>query len=225
MLYREEQGVYLMREQRESDFVARLPFFPSFFTWEYCIVDYVEASANKRCRTDYKCNNNNKVQRHTSGLESASYVTTGIYGRFELMLPAHGRSPTSSFLLCSLFCDVLDLPQGAYLDFPSPREWEMAAGRYRTLLAAYVIQPQDILLRLPNERLYIGPHVQEYLVGLVAEWEKRLTRWTLGVQSALKAGGAPPPFSTAMTASPERTNRTLESDPLHTGPAEQGGAA
>ena len=44
-----------------------------------------------------------RVQRHISGLELASYVTTGIYGTFELMLRAHGRSPTSSFLLCSLF--------------------------------------------------------------------------------------------------------------------------
>ena len=79
-----------------------------------------------------------RVQRHTSGLESASYVTTG-------MLRAHGRTPTSSFLLCSLFCDVLDLPQGAYLDFHRPGEWETAAGRYRTLFAAYAIQPQNIL--------------------------------------------------------------------------------
>ena len=91
-----------------------------------------------------------RVQRHISELESVSYVITGIYGSFELMSRAHGGSPTSSFLLCSLFCDLLDLPQGAYLDFPRPREWEMAAGRYRTLVAAYVIQPQDILLRLPN---------------------------------------------------------------------------
>ena len=28
-----------------------------------------------------------------------------------------------------------------------------------------------------------------------------------------------------MAATPERTDRTLENDPLHTGPAEQGGAA
>ena len=35
-----------------------------------------------------------RVQRHISGLESASYVTTVIYGTFELMLHAHGRSST-----------------------------------------------------------------------------------------------------------------------------------
>ena len=94
-----------------------------------------------------------RVQRHISGLESASYVMTGIHGTFELMLQAHGRSSTSSFLLCSLFCDALDLPQGAYLDFPRPREWETAADRYRTMFAAYAIQPQDILLRLQNQRI------------------------------------------------------------------------
>ena len=146
-----------------------------------------------------------RVQRHTSGLESASYMTTGIYGTFELMLHAHGRSSTSSFLLCSLFCDALDLPQGAYLDFPRPREWEPAAGRYRTLFTAYSIQPQDILLRLQNQRIYIAPHVQQYLVDLDAECEERLTRWTLGVQSALEPGDALPSFSTEMAATPERT--------------------
>ena len=166
-----------------------------------------------------------RVQRHISGLELASYVATGIYGTFELMLHTHGKSSTSSFLLCPLLCDALDLPQGAYLDFPRPREWGTAAGRYCTLFAAYAIQPQDILLRLQNQRIYIAPHVQQYLVGLDAECEERLTRWTLGVRSALEAGDALPSFSTAMAATPERTGRTRENDPLHTGPTEQGGAA
>ena len=100
-----------------------------------------------------------RVQRHISGLESANYVTTGIYGTFEFMLHAHGRSSTPSFLLCSLFCDALDLLPGAYLNFARPREWKTAAGRYRTLFAANAIQPQDILLRLQNQRIYIAPHV------------------------------------------------------------------
>ena len=165
-----------------------------------------------------------RVQRHISGLESANYVTTGIYGTFELMLYAHGRISSSSFLLCSLFCDALDLPQGAYLDFPRPREWETAAGRHCTLFATHAIQPQNILLRFPNQRIHIAPHVQQYLVGLDAESEERLTRWTLGVR-ALEAGDALPPFSTAMAATPERTGRTLQNNPLHAGPTEQGGAA
>ena len=54
----------------------------------------------------------------------ASYATTGVYSTFELMARAHGMSLKSSFLLCSLFCDALSLPRGAYLDFPRPREWE-----------------------------------------------------------------------------------------------------
>ena len=52
-------------------------------------------------------------------LDSASYVTTGSYNTFELTLRAHGRSPISSFLLCSLFSDALGLPSPAYLDFPA----------------------------------------------------------------------------------------------------------
>ena len=43
---------------------------------------------------------------------------SGIYGTFELMLRAHRRSSTSSSLLCSIFCDALDLPHGAYFDLP-----------------------------------------------------------------------------------------------------------
>ena len=141
-----------------------------------------------------------RVQRHISELESASYVAAGIYGTFELMLHAYGMSSTSSFLLCFLFCNALDLPQGAYLDSPRPREWETAAGRYRTLFAAHAIQPQDILLRLQNQRIYVAPHVQHYLVGLHGECEEWLTRWTLGVRSALQVGDALPSFSTAMAA-------------------------
>ena len=127
------------------------------------------------------------------------------------MLPVLRRTGTAS--------------RGIYLDFPRPREWKTGAGRYRALFAAYAIQPQDILLRLPNERLYIAPHVQEHLVGLDAEWEDRLPSWTLEVQGALETSDGPPPFSTATAATPERTGRTQESGPLHTGPAEQGGAA
>ena len=87
------------------------------------------------------------------------------------------------------------------------------------------VQSQDILLRLSNQGLYIGPHFREYLVGLDAECEERLSRRTLGVQSALEVGDALSSFSMAKAATPERTDRTLESDHLHTGPAEQVGAA
>ena len=99
------------------------------------------------------------LQRGAPGPGSDSYLTTGICSPFELMVRAHGRSPTSSYLLCSLFSDALGLPQGAYLDFPHSREWEAAVGRYRALFAGVGIQAQDILLRLTHRRLYIGPHL------------------------------------------------------------------
>ena len=51
-------------------------------------------------------------------LKPANYVTIGSHYTFKEMLRTHGKSPTSSFLLCPLFSDVLGLPQGAYLDFP-----------------------------------------------------------------------------------------------------------
>ena len=46
-------------------------------------------------------------------LDLASYVTTGSRDTFELMVRAHGRSPTCSFLLCSPFSDALGLPSQA----------------------------------------------------------------------------------------------------------------
>ena len=93
-------------------------------------------------------------------------MTTGSHNTFELMVRAHGKDPTPSFFLCSVFSDTLGLPSAAYLSFPRPREWEPAVSRYRTLFTAFEILSQDVLLRLPNRRLYIAPHVQEYLVGL-----------------------------------------------------------
>ena len=127
-------------------------------------------------------------------LDLASYVTTGSRDTFELMLRAQGRSPTCLFLLCSPFSDALGLPSQAYLDFPRSREWQVVVSRYRALFTAFEIRPQDILLRLPNHRLYIRPHFQEYLVGLGSELEEHLTRWVLAVQNELRTDAGLPPF-------------------------------
>ena len=53
------------------------------------------------------------LQRGAPGPASDSYLATGVYSSFELMVHPHGRSPTSSYLLCFLFSDALGLPQGA----------------------------------------------------------------------------------------------------------------
>ena len=79
----------------------------------------------------------------------------------------------------------------------SPDRENAAAGHYRETFAAYGMRPQDTVLRLPNRRVYILPHVQEFLAGLDSTWEDRLTRWTLGVRNALEEGKALPPFPTA----------------------------
>ena len=91
---------------------------------------------------------------------------------------------------------------------------EAAAADYRQRFAAYAIQPRDIVIRLPNQRIYIGPHVQEFLAGLHAEWEDRPTRWTLGVRNALEAGDVLPPFPTAVTDTPGGAGPALENEPL-----------
>ena len=61
------------------------------------------------------------------------------------MVRTHGSSPTSSFLLCSLFGDALGLPQGAYLDFSRPRKWRATAGHYRETFAARTASARRIL--------------------------------------------------------------------------------
>ena len=106
------------------------------------------------------------------------------------------------------------LPQAVYFDFPRSREWEVAVDRYRALFVASGVRSQNILLRLSNRRLYIGPHLQECLAGLDAEWEERLTRWTLGLQDALGGGIAPPPFPLQAAPSLKGTESTIESDPM-----------
>ena len=62
------------------------------------------------------------------------------------------------------------------LDTPPPREWRAVAGHYRENFTAYAIRPQGTVLRLPNRRIYVLPHVQEFLAGLDTTWEDRLTR-------------------------------------------------
>ena len=85
----------------------------------------------------------------------------------------HGGDPTSSFLLYSLLGDALGVPQGAYLDSPRPREWPAAAGHHRDIFAAYFICPQEIVLRPPNRRIYILPHMTcpRVLADLEFAWE------------------------------------------------------
>ena len=62
---------------------------------------------------------------------SDRYLTTSVYSSFELMVRAHGKSPTSSFLLSSLFSDALGLPRGAILI-------ALARGNGKRLLVASV---------------------------------------------------------------------------------------
>ena len=58
------------------------------------------------------------LQEGAPWLDPASYVTTGSHDTFELRVRAHGRSPTSSFLLCSLFSNALGLRSHDVSRFP-----------------------------------------------------------------------------------------------------------
>ena len=102
----------------------------------------------------------------------------------------------------------------------------MVVGRYRALFAAFGIQGQGILIRLTNWRLYIGPYGRSYLAGLDGDWEERLTRWTLAVQTALEEGVELPFFPVEIAHHPPRGTRTVpESGPLIRGQSDQERAA
>lgn len=110
-------------------------------------------------------------------LQPASFVTISSHKSFELMVRTRGRSPTSSFLLCSMFSDALSQTQRDFLDFPRPRGWQAAASHYREVFATYAILAQDVLLRLPSPRVYdVLSHVQEFRAGLDSTRGDRLTR-------------------------------------------------
>ena len=78
------------------------------------------------------------------------------------------------------------------------------------------------MLRLPNWRLYIGPHVQAHLAGLDAELGERLTRWIRDVQGALEVSDALPTFPAVVVATLEGTDPALENDRLARGLFGQG---
>lgn len=108
----------------------------------------------------------------------ASYVTTGVYGSFELMARAHPRTQPvrSSSALCSATL-------WACLKRPTWISLALGDGN-RALFPAFGFLSQDILLRFTKRLHYIGPQVQNYLAGLNAGWEECLPRWTVGVQNA-----------------------------------------
>ena len=83
------------------------------------------------------------LQEGVPRLDPASYMTISSHDTLELMARAHGRSPTSSFLLCSLFSDALRLPSQAHLDFPRSRGWKAAVSRCRALFTAFEIRSRD----------------------------------------------------------------------------------
>ncbi|CAN0212020.1 unnamed protein product, partial [Scytosiphon promiscuus] len=94
----------------------------------------------------------------------------GHFDSFDSMVQAHGRSPTSSYLLVPLFCDVFGMDADVYIYFPrDPHEdngWDQMVQRYRALFYAHGVRPHQVLLKLPRGRIYIAPDVQEYLAHL-----------------------------------------------------------
>lgn len=113
--------------------------------------------------------------------EPVRYKKLASTTRFMLIVRVHGRSPTSSFLLCPLLHDAIGLLQGENNDFPPSGAYKVVCVHHRTLFTAFGIRTQDPSPRTPNWRPYIGQHAYEYLVILDGCWERHPEVWALGV--------------------------------------------
>ena len=108
----------------------------------------------------------------------------GRFDSFDDMARAHGRSPTASWLLVTLFCDVFDL-NDVYMGFP--RNWDGSCGwdqmvqRYRAAFHANSIHPYQVLLELPPGRTYITLNLDPVCEELLT----RCTRWQCGMPSTV----------------------------------------
>lgn len=158
---------------------------------------------------------------------SAEYTPDGPSQLRDDWLPhvrTDGENPRekSNFLVPLMLTDQRHLPSQAYLDFPRSREWGAAVSRYGTLFTAFEIRPQDVLLRLPNRRLYSEPHVQEYLDSLDSDCEEDLMKWVLAVLNTSRTGTAQAQFPGTGLAPPEGEAPASESDPRLRGQMEPG---
>ena len=164
------------------------------------------------------------VRRTPSGgrprLDPASYVTTDSHDTFELMVRAHGRNPTSSFLMLPV--QRRSGPAFAGVSRFLPLKGMESSGKPVPYAVHSVRDPTTECRAavIPNRRLYIGPHVQEYLVGFHDEWEEHLTRWVLAVRNALRTDTALPLFLPAGVAQPQGEALASESDPRGRGQIE-----
>ena len=121
----------------------------------------------------------------------SSHVTTDSHNTFELMVRAHGRSLTSSSPYASCPATFWAYPRWR-ISIPPTRKQRQAATvpcsqRWR-------FKRKTSCFGCVNHRLLIGPHVQDYLVGVESEWDEHLPRWVLAVQNELRTDAGLPPF-------------------------------
>lgn len=160
-------------------------------------------------------------QRTVFGPGPASYLTTGVYSSFEVMVRAHGRDKTPLRLSCAMCSAMLWACFKEQIITPPPpgREWEATAARQRVLLTAFDIQTTGHRAPVNQpEALRVGT------LGLACRdtwWvstpsgKNILTRWDLGVQHALEEGVALPVFRwRGRLYREERSYVVLESDPV-----------
>ena len=135
-----------------------------------------------------------RMLRTRAVLPPRAYTPGKSFTSLDDLVRQQGGCETSSYILCPLFGDVLGLPQNAFAEFPRTSGWNAAVEAYRPLLQVVGATPDKVVVLLSGKRLYILPHVQEYLLDLHGPWSETLGQWTFDARRSLLEHRDPPPF-------------------------------
>ena len=99
-------------------------------------------------------------------LTNRANVLTLAYPSLDHLVRTRGRDATSSFFLCPLFGDAMNILEDMFASFPRTDAWRTVVAAYRQVLAAAGATPAQYIFWLPNGRSYISAQHQEELLAL-----------------------------------------------------------
>ena len=127
-------------------------------------------------------------------LTNRANVPALAYPSLDHLVRTRGRDATSSFFLCPLFGDAMNMPEDTFASFPRTDAWRTVVAAYRQVFTAVGATPAQYVFRLPNGRSYISAQHQEELLALSIPWQNELSQWAYDVRVALLSSRAPPLF-------------------------------
>ena len=128
-------------------------------------------------------------------LSPRAYTPGKLFTSLADLVWQQGGCETSSYILCPLFGNVLGLPQNAFAAFPRKSGWNAAVKAYRPPFQVVGATPDKVVVLLSGKRLYILPHVQDYLLDLHGPWNETLSQWTFDARRSLLEHRDSPPFA------------------------------